>query len=228
MTALCDDSRSSRGLPRRSRAKAGHEAGGNVRPTLFARVRPALLALVALGLAGCVAPGAGTSGNPTIPESASAALLRPGDSINISLQGIPDPTQHSLQVDEQGLINLPYIGNLAASGLTSAELSQRIRQTYLSKNFYMSVDVSVTVTQRYIYVGGEVARPGRIEWSPDLTLTKAIQAAGGFSLYAKETKVMLARDKASYEINALLAQRQPEQDPHLLPGDSIQVPRSAF
>ncbi|OHE86872.1 MAG: hypothetical protein A3G75_15390, partial [Verrucomicrobia bacterium RIFCSPLOWO2_12_FULL_64_8] len=131
-----------------------------------------------LWLAGCTTPGAGRGENPRIPESGSAALLRPGDSINISLQGIPDPTQHSLQVDEQGLINLPYIGNVAASGLTSAALSQRIRQDYITKNFYTSVDVSVTVTQRYVYVGGEVARPGRIEWSPDLTLTKAIQSAG--------------------------------------------------
>jgi polysaccharide export outer membrane protein len=40
----------------------------------------------------------------------------------------------------------------------------------------------VSVTERYIYVGGEVQRPGRIVWTPDLTLAKAIQAAGGFTL----------------------------------------------
>lgn len=86
----------------------------------------------------------------------------------------------------------------------------------------------MTVTERYVYVGGEVARPGRIVWTPDLTLTKAIQAAGGFTLYAKEAKVALIRENTAYEIDADLAQRKPEQDLRLVPGDSIQVPRSAF
>jgi protein involved in polysaccharide export with SLBB domain len=189
------------------------------------------LALAALGigfLAACHATDAPGTDIPRVPGAALSALLRPGDSLTIALQGIPDPSMHSVQVDEQGLINLPYIGSVPASGLTSAELSQRIRQTYIARNYYTSVDVSVTVTERYVYVGGEVAHPGRIIWTPDLTLTKAIQAAGGFTLYAKEARVTLVRDRSAYEINATLAQRQPEQDPRLVPGDSLQVPRSPF
>jgi protein involved in polysaccharide export with SLBB domain len=183
-------------------------------------------ALVAGGLAGCVAP-AGT-GNLRVPGPASSALLRSGDNLTIALQGIPDPSTHNVQIDEQGLINLPYVGNVAAAGLTSADFSQRIRQTYIDCHYYTTVDVSVTVTERYVYVGGEVAHPGRIVWTPDLTLAKAVQAAGGFTLYAREARVTLVRDRTAYEINAELAARHPEQDPHLVPGDSIQVPRSPF
>ena len=192
--------------------------------------RSAWLLLAAVGvaalLAGCATPPAGS--NPRVPESTSSALLRPGDSLTIALQSIPDPSMHNVQIDEQGLINLPYIGNVVASGLTSAELSSRIRQTYIARNFYTTIDVSVTVTERYVYVGGEVARPGRIIWTPDLTLTKAIQSAGGFSLYARETQVTLVRDRVAYTIDADLALHQPEQDPHLVPGDAVTVPRSAF
>jgi polysaccharide export outer membrane protein len=177
-------------------------------------------------LAGCLSPG-GTA-NPAVPESSSSALLRPGDSLTVSLQGIPDPTQHNVQIDDQGLINLPYIGNVTASGVMSAELSQRIRQAYIARNFYTTIDVSVTVTERYVYVGGEVAHPGRIVWTPDLTLTKAIQAAGGFTLYAKEARVTLIRERTAYEIDSELAQHKPDQDPRLVPGDSVQVPRSPF
>lgn len=183
-------------------------------------------ALGAGWLAGCVAMDG--TGNPRVPAPASSALLRSGDTLTVALQGIPDPSTHNVQIDEQGLINLPYIGNVAASGLTSAELSQRIRQTYIDRHYYTTVDVSVTVTERYVYVGGEVAHPGRIVWTPDLTLAKAVQAAGGFTLYAKETRVTLVRDRTAYEINAELATRNPEQDPRLVPGDSIQVPRSPF
>jgi polysaccharide export outer membrane protein len=166
--------------------------------------------------------------NPSVPESSSTALLRPGDSLTISLQGIPDASQHTVQIDDQGLINLPYIGNLTAAGRMSAELSQQIRQTYIARNYYTTIDVSVTVTERYVYVGGEVSHPGRIVWTPDLTLTKAIQSAGGFTLYAKEEKVTLIRERKAYDIDAALAQKKPDQDPRLVPGDSVQVPRSPF
>lgn len=191
-----------------------------------------LIRLVLLGslfgwLAGCSTDEV-AGANPRIPASASSAQLRPGDSLTIALQGVPDPSTNAVQIDEQGVISLPYIGNVTAAGTTTGELSQRIRDTYLERRIYKSVDVAVTVTERYIYVGGEVARPGRIIWTPDLTLTKAIQSAGGFTLYAKESRVTLAREQHAYEVNATLAQKSPAQDVLLMPGDSIQVPRSPF
>ena len=196
------------------------------------RLRFALLAAtVALLLAGCETTG--TSGgtraaNPRLTASITTAQLRPGDSLVVSLLGIPDPTSSNVQIDEQGVISLPYIGNITAGGLTTSELSRSIRDTYIGKQFYTTLDVSVTVTERYVYIGGEVQRPGRIAWSPDMTLAKAIQAAGGFTLYAKETRVQLIRDRQAHDFDVRLAQRNPEEDPLLFPGDSIQVPRSAF
>ncbi len=148
--------------------------------------------------------------------------------MTVSLLGIPEPLTSSVQIDEQGLIRLQYIGAVTADGLNTAQLSQSIRDTYIAKNFYTTLEVSVNVTERYIYIGGEVQRPGRVAWSPDLTLSKAVQSAGGFSLYAKENKVTLTRDRKAYDFDVKLAQRQPLEDPLLFPGDSIQVPRSAF
>lgn len=195
-------------------------------PALFRFCCCLTLGLITL-LAGCTTDNV-TGTNPTVPAAASAAQLRPGDSLAVSLQSVPDPTTNPVQIDEQGLISLPFIGTVTAAGGTTAELAQRIRETYIAKKIYKLVDVSVTVTERYIYVGGEVTRPGRIIWTPDLTLTKAVQSAGGFTLYAKETKVILARDQQAYDLNVTLAQKNPSQDVLLMPGDSIQVPRSAF
>jgi len=187
--------------------------------------------------AGCVTDGntgagprtsSGAGANPQIPVPASTAQLRGGDSLTIALQGVPDPSTNSVQIDEQGRISLPYIGIISAAGLTTSDLSQLIRETYVTKKIYNVVDVSVSVTERYIYVGGEVQRPGRIVWTPDLSVAKAIQAAGGFTLYAKETAVRLSRENGSYTIDVKLAQKNPAQDPRLMPGDSLQVARSPF
>lgn len=188
--------------------------------------RAATIALLGI-LAGCetVEP---TGRNPVIPSAASASQLRPGDTLSVAIIGVPDPTTNNVQIDDQGLISLPFIGPVKASDETTAGLTQRIRQAYVTQKIYLSVGISVSVTERYVYVGGEVAHPGRIVWTPDLTLTKAIQAAGGFTLYGKETQVNLVRDRTAYTIDADLALHQPEQDPHLVPGDSVQVPRSAF
>ncbi len=188
-----------------------------------------VLLAAALLTGGCVSGGTGApDASARIPEAGSTAQLRPGDSLTVALQGVPDPSTNNVQIDEQGLITLPFIGAVRAAGTTPAELSQRVRETYLSRRIYTSVDVSIVVTERFVYVGGEVQRPGRIGWTPDLTVAKAIQAAGGFTLYAKENAVSLVRDQAAYSVDVKAARKDPSRDPRLVPGDSLQVSRSPF
>ena len=179
-------------------------------------------------LAACSTPDSSTARNPVIPSAASASQLRPGDSLTVAIIGVPDPSTNAVQIDDQGIINLPYIGTIKASGETAGSLTQRIRETYVTKKIYTTVDISVSVTERYVYVGGEVEKPGRIIWTPDLTAAKAVQAAGGFTLYAKVDKVSVVRNQVLYDIDVKLAQKNPSQDPRLEPGDSIQVARTAF
>ncbi len=186
------------------------------------------LLVAALFAGGCATSGDTAPATTRIPEAGSTAQLRPGDSLTVALQGVPDPSTNNVQIDEQGLISLPFIGAVKAAGSTLADLSQRIRETYLSRRFYTAVDVSVVVTERFVYVGGEVQRPGRISWTPDLTVAKAIQAAGGFTLYAKENAVSLVREQAAYSVDVKAARKDPSRDPRLVPGDSLQVSRSPF
>ena len=194
----------------------------------FRRAQLWITAAAVIGaLASCVTQPVKTA-NPQIPVTTSSAQLRTGDTLTVLLQGVPDPTTSTVQIDEQGLISLPFIGPVVATGTGTAELSQRIRETYIAKKFYRTLEVAVSVTERYIYVGGEVQRPGRVVWSPDLTVAKAIQSAGGFTVYAKETAVGLIRERNAYPIDVKLAQRNPAEDPRLMPGDSLQVPRSPF
>src|SRR5271170_6649112 len=188
--------------------------------------RVATMALAGL-LAGCATADTGGH-NPVIPSAATASQLRPGDNLTVAIVGVPDPSTNSVQVDDQGLITLPYIGPVKASGETTGGLTQKVRDAYVEKKIYLSVDISVNVTERYVYVGGEVEKPGRIIWTPDLTAAKAVQAAGGFTLYAKEDKVSVVRNQVLYEVDIKLAQKDPSQDPKLEPGDSIQISRTAF
>lgn len=199
---------------------------------------PALVAAFLL-LAGCQTTGPGeTSGtahrasqnarkNPQLPVG-NVAALRPGDSVIVHFQSVPDPAEFSVQIDDQGMISLRYLGRLSAAGLTASQLAERIRTACIEGKIYLQVDVSVKLTERFIYVGGEVKRPGPVLWTNDLTLTRAISAAGGFTLYAKETAVKLNRESNNYSVDAALATRQPAEDVTLMPGDVLFVDKSAF
>jgi len=189
-----------------------------------------LMVLAGLLLAGCVTGGptpVGQNRNPVLPGS-DAAVLRAGDTVVIQLQSIPDPTRIEAQLDDAGAVSLRFIGRVSAQGLSPSQLAEKIRGAYIDGRYYPDIDVGVSIAARFVYLGGEVRRPGPVQWSHDLTLTQAIAAAGGFAIYAKENGVQVSRDAQTYTIDANLAQSQPAEDTRLLPGDTVFVPRSAF
>ena len=84
-------------------------------------VSPADLAFASPG----IAPVAVVDGN--VPE---IRRLRNGDKVGISLLGIPTAYSGNDEIDENGCVNLPLIGNQKIAGLTTAEaeLARRASQ----------------------------------------------------------------------------------------------------
>ena len=187
-----------------------------------------LFAAFSIIIAGCGTNDSGGYVSNDIPAPRGNVAIRSGDTLIIDLYSIPKPANLNAQVDDQGRISLEYLGSIQAAGKSESELAREIKRTYIDRQIYAMVDVNVAVTQRYIYVGGEVRSPGRVVWTPDLTLTKAIQSAGGFGLYADKNSVILSRDERTYTVNAKAAETNPSTDPKLYPGDSINIKRSIF
>lgn len=185
-------------------------------------------AALSIVVAGCGSNSGGGSVTNNIPAPRESVAIRPGDTLLIDLYSIPKPTNLNAQVDNEGRISLAYLGSIQASGKSESELAREIKNTYIDRQIYAMVDVNVAVSQRYIYVGGEVRAPGRVTWTPDLTLTKAIQSAGGYGLYADKNSVILSRDQRTYTVNAKAAETNPSADPKLYPGDSVNIKRSIF
>ncbi len=59
--------------------------------------------------------------------------------------------------------------------------------------------ITITTTNLFIYVGGEVKQAGRINWADGLTLTNAIAMAGGFTDFADRSRIDLRRRSGSLE-----------------------------
>jgi len=91
--------------------------------------------------------------------------ISPNDMLSIGISDLVAPGQEQIQtrrVSEAGMISLPYIGALQASGLTEIELEQAITQTYKDLALIQNANVSVTVVEargRSFEVLGSVARP---------------------------------------------------------------------
>jgi len=59
--------------------------------------------------------------------------------------------------------------------------------------------ITTTTTNLFIYVGGEVKQAGRFTWVDGLTLTNAIETAGGFTDFADRSRIGLRRGAGSIE-----------------------------
>ncbi|HEY3913112.1 MAG TPA: polysaccharide biosynthesis/export family protein [Verrucomicrobiae bacterium] len=156
--------------------------------------------------------------------------LRVSDQIRIVLSDTPeliDPIVEEVSAD--GTVNIRFVGAVPAVGKTPAQLAEEI-ETALKPKYYAHVSVSVVPVARYFYVGGEInqgSSGGRILYSGPITVTRAIDSAGGFSPFANKHKVKLTRavDGTQITVNCVKAVDHPDKDPAVYPGDRIYVPR---
>ena len=95
-----------------------------------------------------------------------------------------------------------------------------------------------TETNAVFFVRGEVAKPGRFLWTPDMTILKAIATAGGVTDFApRRVKIMRLKEnptpediakKDEYVIHSYdrrKIEKGEQEDPKILPGDIVVVPR---
>lgn len=162
------------------------------------------------------------------------APLRVGDTIVVRIGGVPsdDVGQISADytVDSEGMINMPHIGRIRAVGMTAGELQGHIEASYRQAEIYTnpSITISQQGSTRTVNMGGEVKAPGRIPYTPDLTLLKAIIGAGDFTDYANQRRVRILRGGEVIVVDVKNIRKDPSKDIPLLPGDDILVPQSIF
>jgi protein involved in polysaccharide export with SLBB domain len=162
---------------------------------------------------------------------AQAAALRVGDSVDHHIAGVPAEDQQQFQnvytVDENGKINLPYIGLVNAGGMAPSAVQTEIQNALIAAQIYTNPTITVqpSAGARFINVGGAVRAPGRVQYTSDLTLMSTINAAGGFSDFAGDKIRLVRKGKITWYSHKKL-DKDPTQDPSIAPGDSVEVPES--
>lgn len=196
----------------------------------WTQVRVFTLLLASLWLAGCGGganpPSTSGTGVPARVGGGGADKLRIGDLVKISFSGNPTPPmEQEERIKDDGMINLQFIGPVQAAGKTPGDLQREIQGLYVPK-LYTRLTVTLKTENRFFYVDGEVRSSGRLIYAEEITVMRAIAAAGGFNDFAARTRIELVRATGEkLVIDARKAKNNPKLDPIVLPGDQIFVPR---
>lgn len=151
-----------------------------------------LILATMLSAVGCAGPSA-----EVIAEANSAKedfVLGPEDVLDITVWRSEELTQKGTVVRPDGYISMPLIGEVAVSGRTAKELAADIAEALKHYRENPLVHVKVKeVNSYYVYVLGDVAKPGRYQLKSHATVLQAIAMAGGFTPYAAKNNMHVRR-----------------------------------
>jgi polysaccharide export outer membrane protein len=181
-----------------------------------------------------VAAPASVAPAPVAPDAAQGQasgsyVIGPSDVLAVTVW--KEPTlSGSILVRPDGMITVPLVGDVQASGLTPLQLADQIADKL--KKYIQAPNVSVVVDSihsKVIYLLGEVGKRGPIEMTAGMTLLDAIASAGGLSDYANVKKIYILRDQAGKHEKIPVHYKEAlkgnsEFNLILEPGDTIVVP----
>ena len=114
----------------------------------------------------------------------TAYRIGPRDVLTLTIYAGGKKQQESpLTVSFQGLINVPYIGNIKAAGLTIPQLEKLIKEP-LAADFFVNPSINIVITgyhSLHYYISGSIGSPGLYEMKSEATLLELIAKAGGVS-----------------------------------------------
>jgi len=165
---------------------------------------------------------------------------RLGSNDYVSFRVVEDRDNESqhLRVNDNGELEVPYIGLVPASGRTCKELAYSVK-SLLEREYYYHATVIIAVdrvsekSRGKVYVYGNVKGQGPQEIPADETYTvsKAIIRAGGFGDFANKRKVRVTRKDGKnfiVDLKRVIEEGHTDEDVVLEPDDQIQVPQRAI
>jgi polysaccharide export outer membrane protein len=163
------------------------------------------------------------------PELAGAGMPAAAATADVSTlaTAAANSTPAGFVVDHQGRIQFPFAGLFPVQGLTEEQartlLAEKLAKYIANPNVTLRVQ---SYRSKRVYIDGEVKSPGlqAINDIP-MSLTEALNRAGGLLPTADQSRIAIERDKMRYDIN-LRELVQKGIDPNtvmLAPGDLVRV-----
>jgi protein involved in polysaccharide export with SLBB domain len=162
---------------------------------------------------------------------------RLGSNDYVSLRVVEDRDNEfqRLRVNDNGELEVPYIGLVPAAGKSCKELAYSVKAS-LEREYYYHATVIIALdhvsekSRGKVYVYGSVKGQGPQEIPADesYTVSKAIIRAGGFGDFANKRKVKVTRKGGHdfvVDLKRVIEEGHSEEDLVVQPDDQIYVPQ---
>ena len=168
------------------------------------------------------------------PTYAKEYFLGIGDIVSLSVYGHPDLQIDALQVDEDGKIAVPLVGDIAVAGLTANDAGKRIANALEKGSFIIRPNVNLLVRQYFsnqVSVLGQVNQAGKYALESNSRVTDLLALAGGINVLGSDTIILLHKQdgqlkQTKIDTLALFKEDKLDLDYPVTDGDIIYVPRA--
>jgi len=121
-------------------------------------------------------------------------VVDPPDVIAVHVKDNPELSSTDIQVGPDGKVSRPLVGVVTVGGRTVAEVASELRDRYAKYIRDAEVTVSVVKYQsKWLYVDGEVLRPGRYPYTGSDSVVNALSQAGFLTRRASPNGIHVAR-----------------------------------
>ena len=203
--------------------------------------------MVLVGMSALVAAGPVAAQAPVPPQAPAAApaqaaektltaqekqiregyVLGSDDIVEVDVLGQPEFKTRA-RIRANGTIALPFIGDIAATGLTSLTFGEAVAAKLRAGGYYSKPIVSVDIVgfaSRYVVVLGDVTSPGLQPVDRAYRVSEVIARAGGMRESGADYVIVRKVDGGELRLPfEKLAAGDASEDPFVTPGDKIYVP----
>jgi polysaccharide export outer membrane protein len=164
----------------------------NLRASKFAQLLCISLGLM-MCLSGCFLFGTEQQDYNLTYIPPNEFLLGPEDVLMVTVWRNQDLSREVI-VRPDGKISMPLIGDVQAAGMTANVLAKRIADGLAEFMSNPTVSIQVKeVNSYYVYVLGEVQKPGKVPLKSYATVLQGISLAGGFTTFASRNRIHVLR-----------------------------------
>jgi polysaccharide export outer membrane protein len=175
--------------------------------------------------------GTATFGGGSGFGSGAAGPIGAGDLVEMSVFDTPE-LSGKLRVSNTGDVILPLVGTVHLQGLTAADAQSLIRQKFIAGGFLKDPQVTVFISEyatQGVSIVGEVHKPGNYPAFGAHRLLDYLSLAEGLTPWAGTAIVITHSGHPEQPQTVKLAAGsapQPENNPEILPGDTIFVEKT--
>lgn len=118
------------------------------------------------------------------------------NALSMSSSIMYQPKLSYYKVDSEGNIDLPFLGNIKASGFTLGALEEQIERQLITDSLLKDPQITVKLMNFKVAVLGAVARPGQFTVDNErITILEALAQAGDLNVSAIRRNLLVLREE---------------------------------